>query len=210
MMVKSIFLFIALFFLSFLNKRKEEGFSFPDKKYDGVVFYKNGFFYEEVKEDEVIKVTEIDENGKIVEYKPKPVVETNDTLPFPTPLDIRPPIVYKGKLGGVTLPGKTLTQNQIQRLLSILNSKPTYGCGRGQCFNPGFGFVFYKKEKIVAHASVCLDCNWIDTDPDLSFVNYREYLTSGLSPLGRKKIRELCDELGYKIIISMNADENCN
>lgn len=64
--------------------------------------------------------------------------------------------------------GVELTEEQGKRLLAIYSSTDTYGSDFYRCFEPHLGFVFYDiKGAIVAHSTVCFECNWMRTSPDI-------------------------------------------
>jgi len=64
--------------------------------------------------------------------------------------------------------GMTLTKKQEELLLNIYRDKESYGSEFYRCFEPHLGFVFYDAaNKIVAHSTVCFQCNWMRTSPDI-------------------------------------------
>ncbi len=77
-------------------------------------------------------------------------------------------VVHEGMLSSQVLDdGKELTTDEADRLVSLLNTRNTYGGMKLRCFEPHLGYVFYRGFNIVAHATVCMECNWVHTDPEL-------------------------------------------
>ena len=61
---------------------------------------------------------------------------------------------------------KELSKEQVESLLSTINSASSYGEVGASCFEPHLGFVFYNSSnEVVAHATVCLMCSWLQTSP---------------------------------------------
>jgi len=65
----------------------------------------------------------------------------------------------QGRLAKTVTKQATLNTTEINKLSKRLDSKSSYGSGSAACFDPHLGIVYYYKTKIVAHVSVCLDCN---------------------------------------------------
>jgi len=64
--------------------------------------------------------------------------------------------------------GTEMTKGQVDQLLAIYHNKETYGDNIFRCFRPHLGFVFYNKTgQVVAHSTVCFECNWMRTSPDI-------------------------------------------
>ncbi len=64
--------------------------------------------------------------------------------------------------------GIILTKKQENDLLTIYRDEKSYGSEFYRCFEPHLGFVFYDNSgKIVAHSTVCFQCNWMRTSPDI-------------------------------------------
>lgn len=53
----------------------------------------------------------------------------------------------------------TLDNTLSEQLKYRLGSKKSYGKSSAACFDPHLGFVFYNSGVVVAHVTVCLDCN---------------------------------------------------
>lgn len=47
----------------------------------------------------------------------------------------------------------------VSKLNEKLGNKKSYGDVTAACFDPHLGFVYYLSGKIVAHITICLDCN---------------------------------------------------
>ncbi|MFT4666300.1 MAG: hypothetical protein ACI8YQ_004761 [Polaribacter sp.] len=64
--------------------------------------------------------------------------------------------------------GVALTKKQEELLLTIYRDKRSYGSEFYRCFDPHLGFIFYDtSDNIVAHSTVCFQCNWMRTSPDI-------------------------------------------
>lgn len=108
-------------------------------------------------------------------------------------------IINNGKLSTSVKKQQTLNKKEESLLINKLNLKSSYGGGTASCFDPHLGFVIYNKNIVVAHITICLDCNRLSSsitiaeqqnDDQDSFEN--KYVnTSGLSPIFRKFINEL-------------------
>lgn len=72
-----------------------------------------------------------------------------------------------GTLANTISKSVTLDKNVSLQLMHKLGSKTSYGGGVAACFDPHLGFVFYNKGKLVAHVTVCLDCNRLHSSIDL-------------------------------------------
>ncbi|RKS19073.1 hypothetical protein CLV94_3024 [Flavobacterium endophyticum] len=68
-------------------------------------------------------------------------------------------ITDKGKLSETVNQQVILDEKTSKQLSLKLGSKLSYGTGTASCFDPHLGFVYYLKGKVVAHVSVCLQCN---------------------------------------------------
>lgn len=72
-----------------------------------------------------------------------------------------------GKLSKSVSKQKELPNSLAKELSIQLGSKSSYGKGTASCFEPHLGFVYYYKGKIVAHVTVCLDCNRLRSSIDI-------------------------------------------
>jgi len=99
---------------------------------------------------------------------------------------------------------KELTEEQQKLLLSTLNSKNSYGGSVTRCFYPRLGFVFYNAaDEPVGQVSICFQCNQQVAGPQIPVQEalLAEGQPIGYSALGREKLLELCQSLGFS---------NCN
>ncbi len=75
----------------------------------------------------------------------------------------------KDKGGSIIEDKGELTKNikkqvQLDKLISSklnikLGSKKSFGGGTAACFEPHLGFVYYLNNKVVAHITICMECN---------------------------------------------------
>lgn len=119
----------------------------------------------------------------------------------------QPLIVENGKLPYTTKQVE-LSKNQVSSIVEILGSESTYGGDKAYCFIPRIGIVFYQKEEIVAHISICLQCNYLISSIDIPAKEVvkiidgeYEYPAEGFSDVGKKLLMDFCFELGF---------DNCN
>ena len=96
----------------------------------------------------------------------------------------------QGKLAEKIKKQVELTKFQIIDFTNILCDKSTYGGDIAACFDPHFGIVFYKKNKSVAHVSICLDCNYLISSIKIPG-------EGGFSNDGIKKIMDFEKELKF-------------
>jgi hypothetical protein len=114
-------------------------------------------------------------------------------------------IITDGKLAPTVKQQKELTQEQVDDLTNYLGANSTYGGNKAACFDPHLGIVFYKDRKIVAHISICLECNYLSSSikiPATAVKKFKigddfEYPAEGFSKLGRQKINSLCKQLNF-------------
>lgn len=96
-----------------------------------------------------------------------------------------------------------LTKEQISKLNKTLGDKKSYGGGTAACFDPHFGVVYFKENKIVGHISICMGCNFLESTPDIPAENSHktdlcdECYARGFSKFGRKNISALVKELKF-------------
>lgn len=72
-----------------------------------------------------------------------------------------------GKLATTVSKQIQLNKETITQLNTKLESKRSYGCATAACFDPHLGFVYYLKDKIIAHITICLDCNRLYSSIDI-------------------------------------------
>ena len=96
-----------------------------------------------------------------------------------------------------------LTSIQYKKLNSVLGDNKTYGGTTAACFEPHLGIVYYKKNKIVGHISICLACNYHDSKPEIPAQNSHKTdlcdkcYAYGYSKIGRKQISEFVKEINF-------------
>jgi hypothetical protein len=61
----------------------------------------------------------------------------------------------------------TLDKVTVTKLNTKLGDRKSYGGGTAACFDPHLGFVYYVKDKIVGHITICLDCNRLRSSIDI-------------------------------------------
>jgi len=94
----------------------------------------------------------------------------------------------------------TLNPQQVKSITGILGDPKTYGEPLADCFNPHMGLVFYKKDVVVLHISICIECSQLKssmaipamvrphTDPKTG----KELFGEGFSDAGQQKLEALC------------------
>ncbi|MGL4631563.1 MAG: hypothetical protein ACRCVT_10195 [Leadbetterella sp.] len=112
--------------------------------------------------------------------------------PYPNVID------ENGKFVPVIIGQQSLSQKQADRILSTLTKKTTYGGGTAACFHPGFGLVFYKNNKKVCQISICLDCNYLQSEIDIPAESANNGNSIGFSKVGKLEIINLCKELKFR------------
>jgi len=65
----------------------------------------------------------------------------------------------KGHLATSITKQAVIDNKIVTELNKRLGDKKSFGAGEAACFDPHLGFVYYLQNKIVAHITVCLDCN---------------------------------------------------
>jgi hypothetical protein len=120
--------------------------------------------------------------------------------PYPSIID------NKGRFVPVVVKQKALTKHQIDKLLSTLVQKSSYGETTASCFEPHFAVVFFKDDKVVNQIDVCLNCNRLHSTIEIPSQSHKkvnkgtenEYALEGLTDVGRKAIVDLSTELGFR------------
>jgi hypothetical protein len=98
---------------------------------------------------------------------------------------------------------KVLTNEEVTTLVSILNNTETYGGITAACFDPHFGIVYYKNEKIIDHVSICLGCNFLNSSFEIPAIKFHltdrcDYCyNDGFSKNGRKLLSQFIKDLGF-------------
>jgi hypothetical protein len=110
-------------------------------------------------------------------------------------------IIEEGNFSKGIASQKELTQNQINELTDYLGDSSTYGGATAACFMPHLGIVFYQNTTVVAHISICLDCNYLNSSIFIEScclkLDSRGIALKGFSKIGRRKLNTLCQQL-YK------------
>ena len=60
-----------------------------------------------------------------------------------------------------------LNAEQTMQLLEFIQDKKAFGGIASKCFSPRHAFVFYNEKRPVAHLTICLECGWVKSTPDL-------------------------------------------
>ncbi len=92
-----------------------------------------------------------------------------------------------------------LDKENVMKFNSKLGNKKSYGGATAACFDPHVGFVYYLKNKIIAHVTICLDCNRLYSSIDIPAQKQGKvgegkdiyYLSDGLSISFRNFINQL-------------------
>lgn len=94
----------------------------------------------------------------------------------------------------VMLKCQTLNKTQSEKLIQVLEAKESYDMTRSaKCFAPRMTFVFYRKNDIVAHSAVCLQCSGVSSNIKLVVGN--KFV--GLSRFGEQSFGMICKELDF-------------
>lgn len=117
-------------------------------------------------------------------------------------------ILSNGKYHPTVTKKVTLSKQDANELVKTLSLPKTYDKRlKSACFIPRMGFVFYKGDSIVAHTSVCLQCNQLDVSPKQLVVWKNDGV---LSISGQRYFEKLCKKLDFlycKESIYENAKE---
>lgn len=73
----------------------------------------------------------------------------------------------KGQLAKTVINQVQLNKETISSLSKRLGQEESYGGVQAACFDPHLGFVYYDHGKVVAHISICLDCNVLHSSVDI-------------------------------------------
>lgn len=116
----------------------------------------------------------------------------------------------KGRLDKTAKNATMLSRQQIDSLIETVTDTVSYGGFSAACFDPHMGIVFYKEGKVASKIDVCFSCNFLASSEILHATSYHllrdfkeDYMINspryGFTPLGRKKLRTLCSQLGLKL-----------
>lgn len=102
---------------------------------------------------------------------------------------------------------KELTKKQVATLHKIIGDTATYGGPTAACFDPHLGVVYYQKDKIVGHISICIDCNFLRASMSIPVSRAKKIYygddsdnflyAEGFSKPARKKLNAFCKELQF-------------
>jgi hypothetical protein len=114
-------------------------------------------------------------------------------------------IINNGKLASSVHNMKELTLEQSKDFIAFIGDSSTYGAGMASCFYPHLGIVFYKESLVVAHLSICLECNYLRSSIEIPATKVKvnkigedfEYPAEGFSKSGRRCLNALCGELSF-------------
>ena len=104
-----------------------------------------------------------------------------------------------GRLAKTVKKQAILDKVNIEKLSRRLGEKTSYGGTTAFCFDPHAGMVYYLKGKVVAHVSICLDCNRLKSSIVIPAQKQGKvgeedevyYIADGLSKSFRKFINSL-------------------
>ena len=65
----------------------------------------------------------------------------------------------KGNLATSITQQVQLDVKSIANFNRLLGDKTSFGGAEASCFTPHLGLVYYRKDKIIAYITICLDCN---------------------------------------------------
>lgn len=91
----------------------------------------------------------------------------------------------KGHIAKSVFKQVVLDRESALNLTKKLGEKESFNDEIGMCFEPGIGFVYYLKDKIVAYITICLSCNVVvssiplDTQKHEKFWANDGYLAGG-------------------------------
>jgi hypothetical protein len=107
-----------------------------------------------------------------------------------------------GQLAKSVKKQRLLDNATVKKLNDKLGEKKSFGGTTAFCFDPHVGFVYYLKGKVVAHISICLDCNRLRSNIDIPVQKQGKvgdgdesyYLADGLSKSFRQFINALLEK----------------
>lgn len=114
-------------------------------------------------------------------------------------------ILEHGKLARSVTKQRVLTNAEANSFTDKLRQKASYGGIMAECFDPHLGFVLYAKDSIVAHITVCLDCNRISMSLRIPGLEQERtvttdeiyYTKTGMSKSFRKFLNGLILKYGF-------------
>lgn len=85
----------------------------------------------------------------------------------PGPEKGAPIVNARGELAKSIKKKAQLSATSVQQLNKKLGERSSYGSTTAFCFDPHLGVVYFLKDKIVAHISICFSCNRLRSSIDL-------------------------------------------
>ena len=127
--------------------------------------------------------------------------------------DMERSIVEGGKLTTSIQKQAQLGPNEISGLNTKVWEKRSYGGGVAACFIPHLGIVYYRQNKIVAHISICMDCNRLVSSIDIPAQRQGKqgsgkdvyYLGDGMSKSFRTFLNGLIKKYKFSHAISQSS-----
>jgi hypothetical protein len=126
-----------------------------------------------------------------------------------------PLVLRNGKLTQEISQRAVLNAKQIDYITGVISDTATYGYVTAACFEPHFGLVFYSHDSIVAHVSICFECNSLFSSVKIPAETYHNITDGdltlprhGFSPKGRKAINKLVEELEFSHTIDPEDPRN--
>jgi hypothetical protein len=116
-------------------------------------------------------------------------------------------IVDDNKLVARVKQQRQLNQKQVDDLTQWLGAISTYGDTYAFCFEPRLGIVFYNNDKITAHISISINCNFLEssvpipatTAKSIEISNDYKYPAKGFSKMGSQRLISLAKDLNLSL-----------
>ena len=116
------------------------------------------------------------------------------------------PLVDKnGNLTSIVKKNAKLDKQTITTLNFKLGDKKSYGQVHADCFEPHFGILYYKMNKVVAQIEICLSCNVLSSNIEIPAQKQGKqgkgykvnYLGDGMSKSFRKFINSIIKKYNF-------------
>ena len=116
------------------------------------------------------------------------------------------PLVDKnGILTNIVKKSRELDKQTISTLNIKLGDKKSYGQVQADCFEPHFGILYYKMNKVVAQIEICLSCNVLSSSIEIPAQKQGKqgkgdkayYLGNGMSKSFRKFINSIVKKYNF-------------
>lgn len=82
-----------------------------------------------------------------------------------------------GHITGTVRAQTELTKKQFKEINKTLSERSTYGGTTASCFDPHLGIVYYFDNKMVAHISICLECNYLESSFAIPATENKQIIT---------------------------------